>query len=165
MLSKRLLQTVSLVFLVGAFWGGAGVLTSPAQSIPSWAESQAQHHKYGDRGREPLEERTNERSDPSKERARSRRWNRRSDPNETGNLTGGMTSKRRTTKGCNVSKDCPGYPNAYCAPDKGRNGMCFSNGGGPGNGENGDQKPPSVPIGGWAWLAVAGIGYGVYRQR
>lgn len=61
---------------------------------------------------------------------------------------------------CSTSRDCAGYPNAYC----GKNGKCYPNGKGPGNQNGGAKKPANVPIGEHGlWLVLLGLGYGVRR--
>lgn len=160
--SRRLL----IVALVLAFaWAGAGGGPSHAQNLPSWAEpSNPQHRSSSDARTEPRRKPRDPHSEPGSSSQLSNQQSSKK-PGQWTDQPGGMRTQGTTGEGpCDVSEDCPGYPNAYCAPDKGKNGKCYSNGSGPGNGENGEQSPPDVPIDSHGiWLILAGLTYGGYR--
>ena len=150
---------------------GGGTDIAEAQGLPSWAEPNAGSRDVEPRvDRFPSEDKVKPTRSPRAPGGFDRNRSEMNVPNsgssigETG--IGGPISRGSTGGGpCNVSEDCPGYPNAYCAPNKGKEGKCYSNQSGPGNGSGGGQKPPDVPITGWLWLAAAGLGYGGYRLR
>lgn len=165
--SFALAGSISIVIGLLLFLGSAE--GSRAQNLPSWAEPQnrpeqrrnesvVDEHSFdseGNRGRRQSFGKTQHDEGPDMVGARA---------GTTGPIhIGEAMPLGATGEACDVSRDCPGYPNAYCAPDKGPNGKCFTNGSGPGNGEGGGQQPPDVPIKGWYWLAALGLGYGGYR--
>lgn len=154
--TAQLLSAMVFVFtVVGLPWGS----DVTAQSLPGWAESQDTRggvtepspSRYEHRGRRPTRS----------THADGQQWG-ASQSRRGGFRTRAPGGVQGPPQGCSTSRDCSGYPNAYC----GKNRKCFPNGSGPGNQEGSGQRPTDVPIGKHGvWLVLLGLGYGVRRLR
>ena len=124
-----------------------------AQNLPSWAESQPSRRVDTGRRTESYQRsRGADQGSYSEGRGGSYRASR------GGFRTRAPGGSPGPPQQCSTSRDCSGYPNAYC----GTNGQCFTNGSGPGNASGGGQQPSDVPIGEHGlWLIMLGLGYGV----
>jgi len=134
-------------------WGG----DLNAQGLPGWAEPQDSRAGASERSARRYEVRGQRADRPART---NNRWGASRQADRGGFRTRAPGGRQGPPQPCSTSKECDGYPNAYC----GTNGKCFPNGQGPGNLEGSGQKPADVPIGGHGlWLILAGLGYGVRR--